>query len=129
MGNPRHSSEEGKAQDTTAQSGELPTHWQKVQGSGCHVTLPCCRLTQPFKGQRLSWHDGQHSPGGVTGLAQRGARHVTLAQLTTAAVPTWDSVTSIEAIRKQVITMLFCDILFVDLSLDKSVNVSLCVCK
>ena len=87
-GYPRQSSGDGRRQDMAAQMVRSSRHWQKVQGSGCHVTLPPgLRLTQPFRGQRLPRHEGQHSPGGVVGLAHRGAGQATLLQLVGAASP------------------------------------------
>ena len=52
-----------------------------MQGVGDHRTPPSGRkFTQPSNMQLLFSQDGQHWPGGVTGLAQRGRAHRTALQ-------------------------------------------------
>ena len=80
-GKPKQSSSLKGLQPIEPQMVLLSTQKQVTQGSGCHWTLPSLRkLTHPSNLQLLFSHEGQHSPGGMTGSAQRARLHVTRLQ-------------------------------------------------
>ena len=105
-GKPKQSSSLKGLQPIAPQRVLLLMQKQVTQGSGCHWTLPSLRkLTHPSNLQLLFSHDGQHSPGGMTGSAQRGRLHVTRLQSGwfSLALASWMAVARRERRRRRVV--------------------------